>query len=381
VLPYAFSTETLGFGAGLAGSYGPKSETLYYGTIYGTDNGSVFGMLGGHNIRFPGVERLHFRPWLSMGHFTHMRVYIDGNPNFLDERAGSNESSEDNYREEDANDIIADLEFRYTLPWGHYRDTAVHTYITQNGLLKENPSGAESWNPLESGKSTILFQPYYRKQYTDAEAGETLFFQLGYEHDNRDFTPNPHRGYLLRTSISHDPNWLADTRQWTSIDGEIDGYIPLWDPSWSRQQTLALSMWTAYAPSYDVHSTSNDNGKPPYFTGPTLGGFWRMRGYPAARFHDKAAIYYSAEYRLMPEWQPFGEIALLDPLRIRWWQIVGVVEAGRVAPSWDLGTLHSDMKYDFGIGLRGMFHALVGRIDFVISDEGTTFTAMVGQSF
>jgi len=132
VLPYAFSTETLGFGAGLAGSYGPKSETLYYGTVYGTDNGSVFGMLGGHNIRFPGVERLHFRPWLSMGHFTHMRVYIDGNPNFPNVRAGSNESSEDNYREEDANDIIADLEFRYTLPWGHYRDTAVHTYITQN---------------------------------------------------------------------------------------------------------------------------------------------------------------------------------------------------------------------------------------------------------
>jgi hypothetical protein len=28
-----------------------------------------------------------------------------------------------------------------------------------------------------------------------------------------------------------------------------------------------------------------------------------------------------------------------------------------------------------------MFHALVGRIDFVMSDEGPTFTAMVGQRF
>jgi len=140
-------------------------------------------------------------------------------------------------------------------------------------------------------------------------------------------------------------------------------------------------MWAAYAPTYDVHSISDDNGKPPYLTGPTLGGFWRMRGYPANRFHDKAAIYYSAEYRLMPEWQPFGEIDLLDPLKIRWWQIVGVVEAGRVAPSWDLGTLHSDMKYDFGIGLRGMFYAAVGRIDFIMSDEGVVFTAMLGQSF
>ena len=380
VVPYAFSTETLGFGLGIGASYGPKGESYYYGTVYATDNGSDFFMVGGNNLKFPGVERLHFRPWISAGHFTHMRIFIgNNNPGDPTERAGSNESSKDNYREENANDIIADLEFRYTLPWGHYRDVAVHTYITDNGLLKKNPSGAESWNPLESGQSTILFQPYYRKQYTDVEGKETLFFKLGYKHDNRDFIPNPHRGYVVKTSISHDPDWLADTRKWTSLEGEIDGFIPLWDTSWSRQQTLALSAWAAYSPTYDS-STEND-GMPPYFTGPTLGGFWRMRGYPANRFHDKAAIYYSAEYRLMPEWQPFGEIGLLDPLKIRWWQVVGLVEAGRVAPSWDLGELHTDMKYDYGIGLRGMFHASVGRIDLVVSDEGFAFSAMLGQTF
>ncbi len=379
IVPYAFSTETLGFGVGVGASYGPKSESLYYGTVYVTDNGSGFLMLGGNNLRLFGKERLHLTPKFMQGHFTQMRIYVDGNPDFVGERAGSNESSEDNYREENANDIVADLEFRYTLPWGHYRDHAVHTYVTQNGILKENPSGAESMNPLESGQSTLLFQPYYRKQYTDIEGMETLYFKFGYKHDNRDFIPNPHRGYVVKTSISHDPDWLADTRKWTSLEGEIDGYIPLWDTSWSRQQTLALSMWTAYSPTYDS-STEND-GKPPYFTGPKLGGFWRMRGYPSSRFHDKAALYYSAEYRLMPEWQPFGKIGVLDPLKIRWWQIVGLVEAGRVAPSWDLGTLHSDMKYDVGIGLRGMFHASVGRIDLVVSDEGFAFSAMIGQTF
>jgi len=60
--------------------------------------------------------------------------------------------------------------------------------------------------------------------------------------------------------------------------------------------------------------------------------------------------------------KPFGEIDLLDPLKIRWWQIVTVVEAGRMAPSWDLGTLHSDMKYDYKIGLRGMFYTNVVRL-------------------
>ena len=380
IVPYAFSTETLGFGIGVGASYGPKGESFYYGTAYATDNGSSFVMLGGNNLRVPWVERLHMRPTLMMGYYTHMRIFVDGNPDFAGlERAGSNESSPDNYREEDANDAVVDLEFRYTLPWGHYRDTAVHTYITDNGILKEKPSGSESWNPLESGQSTLLFQPYYRKQYTDVEGKETLYFQLGYKHDNRDFIPNPHRGYVIKTSISHDPDWLADTRKWTSLSGEIDGFIPLWDTSWSRQQTLALSAWAAYSPTYDS-STEND-GKPPYFTGPRLGGFWRMRGYPSSRFHDKAALYYSAEYRLMPEWQPFGKIGLLDPLKIRWWQVVGLVEAGRVAPSWDMGTLHTDMKHDFGIGLRGMFHASVGRIDFVVSDEGFVFSAMLGQTF
>ena len=60
---------------------------------------------------------------------------------------------------------------------------------------------------------------------------------------------------------------------------------------------------------------------------------------------------------------------------------MGLVEVGRVAPSWDLSMLHQDMKYDYGIGLRGMFHASVGRLDFVVSDEGFSFSAMLGQTF
>lgn len=382
VVPYAFSTETLGFGVGLGGSYGPKSQSLYYGTGYITDNGSSFLMLGGSNLRIPGFERLHINPKVMFGHFTHLRIYVgDDNPGYEGERAGSNESSADNYIEEDAKDAVVDLEMRYTLPWGHFRDEAVHTYITENGLLKENPSGAQSWNPLESGQSSILFRPYFRKQFSADKGEETLNLQLGYEHDNRDFIPNPHRGCLAKVGVAHDPDWLADSHEWTTVEGELNGYVPLWDTSWSRQQTLALSAWTAYSPTYDADADFDDNGRPPYFTGPTLGGYTRLRGYTANRFHDKAALCYTAEYRVMPEWQPFGGVELLDPLKIRWWQIVGLVEVGRVAPSWDFSTLHSDMKYDFGVGFRGMFHSSIGRLDIVVSDEGFVFTAMLGQAF
>lgn len=382
VLPYFFSTETLGFGLGLAGSYAPKSqpESLYYGTAYATANGSWLGMLGGYNLKLPHVERFYMKPYMISRRDTHMRVYAENPQAPIDPPAGSNESAPDDYIEIDAYDGTISFEMNYILPWGHYRDQPIHTYVTQNGLLTENPSGAESINPLKSGKTSILFRPYYRKQFTDDLELETLNFTLGIEHDNRDFVPNPHRGYLVKANVSHDPDWLAETRNWTSLEGEIDGYIPLPDTSWSRQQTLALSLWSAYSPSYDSDPYSAA-GRPPYYAGPTLGGLWRMRGYAAHRFHDKSAICYTAEYRVMPEWQPLGRIHTLDPLKARWWQIIGLVEVGRVAPEWNFKTLHSDMKYDVGIGLRGMFDQAIGRIDFVVSPEGMSVSVMMGQSF
>jgi len=32
---------------------------------------------------------------------------------------------------------------------------------------------------------------------------------------------------------------------------------------------------------------------PPAYTGSTLGGLWRMRGFPTQRFNYKAGVYYS----------------------------------------------------------------------------------------
>lgn len=383
ILPYAFSSETLGFGLGLGGTFGPESQpqSLYYSTAYVTDNGSWLGLIGGNNLTFQKFKRLSFRPYMIFSHDTHLRVYAGfNNPADPTEQAGSNDSDPDNYLDTDAKQAILDFEMRYTLPWGHFRDSPIHTYITRNGILKENPSGATSFNPLTSGQSIVLFKPYYRKIFTDVDELETLYFQLGYEHDNRDFIPNPHRGYKFKAAVSHDPDWLQETRKWTSIEGELDAFIPLWETSWSRQQTLALSWWSAYAPSFD-DSSPELSGKPPYFTGPTLGGFWRLRGYPSNRFHDKSAIYYGAEYRVMPEWQPLGGIDFLDPLKIRWWQVVGLVEAGRVAPTWNFKTMHTDMKFDVGVGVRGMFDTGIGRLDLVVSDEAVSIVAMFGQTF
>jgi hypothetical protein len=130
-------------------------------------------------------------------------------------------------------------------------------------------------------------------------------------------------------------------------------------------------MWTINALS----------GKPPSFAGAAMGGLFRMRGYRPARFNDQAAIYYAAELRLIPEWNPLAKISFLESLEIDWIQFVPFVEVGRVADSWSISELHSDMKWDVGLGLRAMAKRLVVRVDAAVSEEDFGVQMMVGLPF
>ncbi len=134
---------------------------------------------------------------------------------------------------------------------------------------------------------------------------------------------------------------------------------------------LALDFWISYSPSWDHEPDGSIDHAPPPYTGSSLGGLWRMRAYPSQRFNDQAAIYYSAELRLIPEWNPFDYWNWIQRhLDVQWIQIVPFVEVGRVASDYDLGRLHSDMKWDAGLGLRFLAKGLVLRIDSAYSDEG-----------
>ena len=104
-----------------------------------------------------------------------------------------------------------------------------------------------------------------------------------------------------------------------------------------------------------------------------------MRAFPTQRFHDQAAVYYSAELRLIPEWNPFAKIDWVEKyLGIAWWQVVPFVEVGRVALSWELGLLHRSMQWDAGIGVRALAKGILVRIDVAGSSEGLGVQMMVG---
>jgi hypothetical protein len=137
-LPYAFYNESFGFAVGYV--YGlvgrpQKQATLLATAIAGT-KGSAMGFLVGRDLQMPRVKRLFLDPVISVGYFKDNEAYINGNPDFPDERAGSNDSDKDNFVKGDGWDNFFRLRFKYLLPMGHGRDKIIATYKIKEGLLE-----------------------------------------------------------------------------------------------------------------------------------------------------------------------------------------------------------------------------------------------------
>jgi hypothetical protein len=152
--------------------------------------------------------------------------------------------------------------------------------------------------------------------------------------------------------------------------------------NWLRQGVIALDYWTSYSPTWDEKSDGRIANRPPAYTGSTLGGLWRLRGFPSQRFNDKAAIYYAAELRLIPDWNPFHNWPRVQEyVGVQWLQFVPVVEVGRVAPNWSFSELNSNMKWNAGLGIRVWAQGIVARIDTAYSTEGVSVQMMISQPF
>ena len=387
-LPYAFYNENFGFAAGYV--YGvvgqPQKQSTLLATVMAGSKGSAMGFLVGRDIQMPRVERLFFDPVVSVGYFKDNDAYINGKPRFQDESAGSNDSDKDNFVTGDGWDNFFRLKFKYLLPMGSGKDQIISTYKIDRGLLKSDATGGTSWNPLASGKSYLELRPFYRSQQIDGkhvdETTKTNGLDVSLFWDNRDFYANPSRGFGLRGKVSRDFGWFDSSDSWTNLEGELDLYVPLQLSDRFRQTVLALDYWTSYSPTWDEQPNGVIQNRPPAYTGSTLGGIWRMRGYPTQRFNDTAAVYYAAELRIIPRWNPFdGWPWIQKYVGIQWLQLVPFVEVGRVAPEWNLKRLHSDMKWDAGFGIRAWAKGIVIRIDTAVSDEEVGVQMMVSQPF
>jgi len=170
-LPYAFYNESFGFAVGYV--YGvvgrPQQQATLLATAIAGSKGSAMGFLVGRDLQMPRVDRLFMDPIVSVGYFKDSEAFIDGNPDFPDQRAGSNDSDADNYVKGNGWDNFFRLEFKYLLPIGNGRDQIIATYKIKDGLLESGATGGTSLNPFKSGKTYLETHPFYRSQQIDGD--------------------------------------------------------------------------------------------------------------------------------------------------------------------------------------------------------------------
>ncbi|MDH3997745.1 MAG: BamA/TamA family outer membrane protein [Desulfuromonadales bacterium] len=377
LLPYPFYNDTIGAGIGVAAIAEGylQSQTMTVGSgLFSIDgNGMVFLMARNH--RLPFFERMFIEPTLSAGKFQDMQIYTVGNPKYPNEIPGSNDSNKNNYRESDAEDYWADLNFKLLLPIGHGKDNLLPSYTLVDGIPTDGHPGGHSWNPWQSGRTFLETEFFYRNQELDEEElsdQETMGIEMALSWDNTDFYPNPSKGSFWRVFGARDWGALSSSPTWTIVGGEVSKYIDLGASESARQRTLALNFWTVDSPTWNSSHTEAGEDvyhRPPSYKGANLGGLWRLRGFPATRFRDRSAVHYSAEYRHTLNWNPLKEYTMGGHLDIDWIQLVGFGDLGRVADEWKLDTLHEDMKWTAGVGARVMVNRLVVRVDVAASDE------------
>jgi hypothetical protein len=387
-LPYGFYDDIFGAtGAFLYARTGllQKQSSLLATAMVGTA-GSGMVLLMARDLVVPGFERLFVDPIFSVAYYRGNYVYASGNPGFASQQAGTNGSAYGNYVTGNGLDNFARISFRYLLPIGWGRNHVIPDVHLEDGLLEAGAPFGESLNPLASGRTFIGVRPFYRSltlnSSTGNESEKTNGLDVSLVWDNRDFAVNPSAGQSITLRWSRDFGWLDSNNAWTVVAGEWDQYFSLGSSDWFRQRAIALDVWTADSPTWTARTDGTIASRPPPFEGAHLGGLWRMRGYRFERFSDKAAIYYAAEYRMIPRWNPFaGSRWLRQELGVEWIQLVPFAELGRVAPTWSLSELHSAMKWDVGFGFRMLAKGILLRLDFAASPEGGAVQMMVGQPF
>ena len=389
-LPYAFFSEAFGLGVGVGVGYTgwPQEPCSLLGAITVGTEGSynITGILTDYQL--PQIPRLRIEPLFSVGRYQNQRLYLGRNPEYGGERSGSNDSDPDHFIEATQWDRRVEVAFRYLLPIGHGRDQIVNRYIIKRGLLTSGESGGDAWNPASSGRTTFSVTPGWREQTLGQEDLEVPFETLNAEaeikYDNHEFPANPTRGSAQRIAYKRDFSDDANFGGWEAWTVEADKVFNMGSNDHFDQRVLALGVWSAYVPTWETDIQDGvevTQHRTPHYEGATLGGLYRMRAYEEDRFQDKAAIHYSAEFRIIPTWQPLRNAKRLQWADISWWQWVFFAEAGRVAPDYTTQTLYEDLHYDGGVGLRAMIYKAVCRLDVAFGEEGTRIVAMYGHPF
>ena len=377
VVPYGFTSEAMGFVLGVGGGISglPQEQNSFIATALISDEDAAAVYAYFNDYQFSEIPRLFLDASVGLGEFPQQRAYLDSSTTSNDAPAGSNSSASTNYLGVEGYSNWIEIDLKYVLDMGHAKYTAINIYTLSNGLLVGGASGGGVFNPYKSGRSYIQASLFHHDRgYEDIDDSfrlETSGIGLSYKYNNTDFPINPGTGSIINIGVKHDPG-IYDDERWTVGEIEFSHFFDMANNASTEQQVIAINAWTAH--------TFSEQPAPHYF-GVTLGGLYRLRAFPIERFHDNSAIYYSAEYRVIPKSDLLEKLTFLDFANLQWWEVSSFVEAGRVAAEWDFDELHKSMKWDIGLSLRIMANNNIGRLDLVWSEDDAAAWLMYGHPF
>ena len=397
-LPYVFVTDSLGTAVGAAtfsaGNIQPQSSIFAAGFVTSNESALLSGALSNIRLR---QSRWFVDTFVLANHNTDQRFYTDYARGGGEIPAGSNNSDQDDFLTGTSDERTLNLTLKYRFASGGIKEDPVATYRVHEGFVESGPAGGGPWNPKASGQTTFgsrfFFTDRDLRDFTEGPSSgpviaeviavRTSGIDFWLEYDNTNFPRNPSRGSRQLITVSRDFGWFDSSNTWTNLELDVSKYFDLGRSGWFRQRVLALNFWTSNTPTWkvDPQDPSMVSNRPRPLQGSSLGGYDRLRAYPTGRFHDKAAVYYAAELRLIPNMQPLRNLPLLNYFEIDWWQLVPFAEVGRVGPKYESDLFFKDLKWSAGVGLRVMAFRTPVRLDIAASDEGTSVWAMISQPF
>ncbi|OBT08208.1 hypothetical protein A9267_10845 [Shewanella sp. UCD-FRSSP16_17] len=370
-VPIVFSTETLSTTFGAAGlvKHAGQAQAVALGIGLYSANDSWLTYAGFYNYQLPKLDQWLFSAEVFRGHYEQGIYYLPQAPQVP--------KANDSERIISVGDEgFSKLHIKYVLPIAGGKNGAAASLARKKNAV--------SWNPLESGVTSISLTPF--NKYRELEAldylpDEARGFELSLNWDNRDSANNSSQGgesnlTITRGSdINDDPNWLM----W---EFEQSAFLSLGSNAWFEDQVLATNVYIADTPTWnDIDNSTQEFKRPPSFAGVSLGGFDRLRGYDSKQFTGRSAVNYALEYRITPRWQPLQNLPVFNLYNVPWWQWALLLEAGNVSDEFSFDSLHEEMKTAYGASIRFEVESIVIRTDFVTGGDESQFWVMVNQPF
>lgn len=368
VVPFGFISDSIGNSIGAAGLLKgvgqPQAALLGAGFV--SDKGSYVTYLGGYNYQLS--ER-----WLvdSDAYLAQFKDY-----NYYLGEATNNDSDFDDYVETDGRESRIQAKFRYVLPLGLGKEEAAKASYSPHRDI-------QGMTPWDSGVTTLGVAPFYKTRklddidYDEADSTWGAIFSLDW--DNRDNTRNTTRGSHTVLNYTYAPD-LGNDDSWSTWEFQNSQYFDIGPlGNLFNKQVIAFDFYTAGTPSWN--DGSDGEHRPPEYAGVRLGGLYRQRGFSSGRFTGRAAVNYSLEYRVMPDWQPLQNWPVFDWYKVPWWQWVLFTDVGRVADDYDVSELHENMQTSYGGAVRIQVEGVVVRAEMAWGDEESMFRVMVNQPF